>query len=114
MMQSMDKLYWPCLIAAAVFIGWCDTHTDEITLVLGFVLIVCGALGLLWPQYFLISGIVVGLSLFATESLVNLGLLNARYPERGGIPWPALLALIPAMIGAAAGAGIRRMTTARA
>ena len=110
----MSKLYWPCLIAAAFFIGWCDTHTDEIPIVLGFVLIICGALGLLWPQYFLLTGIVVGLSVFAAETLVNFGVLRAPYPSKPGLPWPALLALIPAMVGAAAGAGIRRMATARA
>ncbi len=110
----MSKLYLPCLIAAALFIAWCDIHTDEIPVVLGFVLIVCGALGLLWPQYFLISGLVVGLSMFVTETLVNFGALRAPYPAKSGFPWPALLALVPAMIGAVAGAGVRRMTTARA
>jgi len=114
MMQSMDKLYWPCLIASTLFIGWCDTHTNEIPVVLGFVLIISGALGLLWPQYFLITGVVIGLSLFMAETLVNFGALRAPYPAKPGLPWPALLALIPAMVGAAAGAGIRRMTTARA
>ena len=114
MMQSMDKLYWPCLIASALFIGWCDTHTDETPIVLGFVLIVSGALGLLWPRYFLITGVVVGLSVFAAETLVNFGALRAPYPAKSGFAWPALVAVIPAMAGAAAGAGIRRMSAARA
>ena len=37
--QSMKRAHWPCVFAAAFFIGWTHAHTDEVPVVLGFVLL---------------------------------------------------------------------------
>ena len=105
----MAKLYGPCLVAAVLFLGFSDTHTDEDAILLGFVLIASGVLGLIFPRYFATTGIVLGLVMFVTETLVHYGILHAPWPSAPGIPWAPLVALVPALLGAGAGAGIRRI-----
>ena len=107
--QSMKKLYWPCLAVAALFIGFADTHTDETPIILGIVLILSGILGLSFPKNFLATWLVTGFALFVTETLVGFGVLQASWPSSPGIHWPTLVGLVPALVGAGAGTGIRRV-----
>jgi hypothetical protein len=109
MIQSMNKVYLPCLAAAILFVGFVDTHTDETPIILGILLILSGALGLAFPRQFLITWPVTGCVLFGTETLVGFDVLHASWPTRPGVPWPTLVGLVPALIGAGAGAGLRRL-----
>jgi hypothetical protein len=105
----MTRFYWPCLMAAVLLIAFVDTHTDETPIILGIVVILSGALGLAFPRQFLITWLVTGCVLFVTETLVGFGVLHAPWPTKPGVPWPTLVGLIPALIGAGVGAGIRRL-----
>jgi hypothetical protein len=105
----MTRLYWPCLTAAVLLIAFVDTHTDETPVILGIVVILSGALGLAFPRKFPITWLVTGCALFVTETLVSYGFLHAPWPTQPGVPWPALVGLIPALVGAGVGAGFRRL-----
>lgn len=104
----MQKFYIPLLVISALFLGFAHTHTDEIPIVLGMILIVGGVIGLLFPRYAVISAIVLGPAIFCAETLVHFHVLNAPYPPSHGIPWVALVGFVPAIIGVAVGALIRR------
>ena len=104
----MQKFYVPLLVISALFLGWAHTHTDVIPIVLGFILIVSGVLGLLFPKHAVISVLVLGPAIFCAETLVHFHVLQAPYPPSSGIPWAGLLGFVPAIAGAAAGAVVRR------
>jgi hypothetical protein len=108
--QSMKTAWWFAAILGPLFLGWAHVHTDEIPVVLGFVLIVSAVLGALEPSRFLVSWAVAGAPLFVAETLVHFGMIGAPYPPSAGLPFVALVAYVPAAIGVAAGAGVRRMT----
>ncbi len=105
----MTEFYGPCLAAAALSIGFVDTHTDETPIILGILLILSGALGFAFPKQFFVTWLVTGCVLFVTETLVGYGVLQAPWPTGPGVPWPTLVGLIPALVGAGTGAGIRRL-----
>ena len=90
-------------------VGFVDTHTDETPIILAILLILSGALGLAFPRQFPITWLATGCVLFVTEMLVRFGILHAPWPTQPGLPWPALVGFIPALVGAGAGAGIRRL-----
>ncbi|MDE3197917.1 MAG: hypothetical protein KGN84_16330, partial [Acidobacteriota bacterium] len=100
----MQKLYFPVLVASALFLGWAHVHTDEVPIVLGLVLIVSGALGFLYPKQAVLSALVLGPVIFCAETLVYLGVLRAPFPQPHALPWAALVALVPAAVGVAVGA----------
>ena len=111
-MQSMSRAYWPSVCISATFLVWTHTHTDEIPVVLGFVLLLSILLTALFPQHFIVSAAVTGVSLFCAEILVYFSILKAPYPAGQGVPWAALTGYVPALLGMGLGLAIRD-TTAR-
>jgi hypothetical protein len=109
MIQSMKLTYWIPAIAAALFVGWAHCHTDELPIVLGFVLILGCVLGAISPGHFLVSWAIIGAPMFITETLVHYRVIDAPYPPSAGIPFVALVAYVPALIGVSLGAGGRRL-----
>ena len=107
----MKRFYWPCLAGVVLFIGFADSHTDETPVILGILLLLAAFLGLINPARFIATGLVTGSVVFLTETLVTYGFLRAPYASGPGLPWPALIAFIPAFLGAGGGAGIRRLVT---
>lgn len=105
----MTRFYAPFLVAAILSIGFVDTHTDETPIILGILLILSAALGLAFPRQFLTTWLVTGCLLFVTETLVGYGVLHAPWPVKSGVPWPTLVGLLPALLGAGVGAGLRRL-----
>ena len=105
----MTRLYAPFLAAAILAIGFVDTHTDETPIILGILLILSGALGLAFPRQFLVTWLATGCVLLVSETLVASGILHAPWPTRPGVPWPTLVGLVPALVGAGVGAGVRRL-----
>jgi hypothetical protein len=105
----MKLVYWPCLIAAVAFLIWTHTHTDEIPIVLGIVLIVSALLAMAFPREFAFTGLFCGGAIFIAETLVHFSILPAPYPPAAGIPWPALFGYLPALFGVGIGVGVRRM-----
>lgn len=104
----MRLAYWFCLAAAAFFLIWAHTHTDELPIVLGLVLIASLMLCGCFPQRAILSGAVLGAMLFVAETLVHFSFLSAPYPASAGIPWVALFGYVPAFIGGVAGVGAHR------
>jgi uncharacterized membrane protein YhhN len=98
-----------CVLSAASYIGWSHAHTDEIPVVLGFVLILSATLGGVFPGRPWITGFLLGAPVFLVETLVHYSVIRAPYPPSAGLPWPALLAFIPAMGGAFFGSAVRHL-----
>src|SRR5580704_13657356 len=107
MMKQLPQ--WMCVLTGAAFIGWTDAHTDEIPVVLGFVLILSSLLGVCFPQRPWLTGFLLGAPVFTVETLVHFYLVRAPYPRSAGIPWAALAAFVPAMGGAFFGSVVRNL-----
>jgi hypothetical protein len=107
-MQSMNASYWIVALVGAGFLGFAHCHTDELPIVLGFVIIVGTLLGALSPRRFLLSWVITGAPIPIVETLVHYSLIHAPYPASEGLPFVALIAYIPAAIGVGVGVGLRK------
>lgn len=109
--MTKPAVYWISVLAAAAFIGWSHDHTDEIPVILGFILILSGILGVVFPSHPLITGFLLGAPVFLVETLVHFRLIGAPYPPGAGLPWPALFAFVPSLGGAFSGAVVRHLNS---
>ena len=103
----MNKfLTWVCLIFAltgGIFAGWVDFNNDEPQAAVLVILVVTFILGLIQPRKAWLWAIIVALSLPAVYLFArSLGYQPFSLPSPGW--YASLLALIPAFIGAYAGA----------
>jgi hypothetical protein len=103
-------IQWVCVVAVAGFIGWTHAHTDEIPVVLGFILILSAILGGVFPRKPWITGIIIGVVPFIVEALHNYGWIHAPYPPSVGLPWAPLVAFLPALGGAWFGSAVRHLS----
>ena len=112
----MKTLYWTTAVCGAGFLGWAHCHTDEIPVVLGFVIIVGALLGALAPCKAIVSWLIVGAPIPIVEILVHYSLIHAPYPAAPlkDLPLITLVVYVVAAIGVALGAGARKMTGAAA
>lgn len=101
---------WVCVLAGAVFIGWTHAHTDEIPVVLGFILILSSILGCVFPRRPWLTGFLMGAPPFIVETLLHFALIRAPYRASAGLPWAALFAFVPAMGGAFLGSAVRHLS----
>jgi hypothetical protein len=77
---------------AAAFIGWSHARTDEIPVVLGFILIVSAVVAGVFPQRHWFTRFFIGAPVFLVETFVHFGVIHAPYPPSKGLPWaPASL-----------------------
>jgi hypothetical protein len=108
----MKRLYWLASTAAAGFIGWAHCHTDELPIVFGFVVITAALLGAFDAKRFLVNWAIIGAAIPADETLLHFGLIHAPYPptSTGNLPIIALVSYLLALLGLAAGVGLRRLT----
>jgi uncharacterized membrane protein YhhN len=102
-------IQWICVLACAVFVGWSDAHTDEIPVVLGFVLLLSAILGGIFPRQPWLTGFLMGAPMFLVETLAHFSVIRVPYTPSAGLPWPALLGFIPAMGGAFFGSAVRHL-----
>ena len=100
---------WLFVLVGAVLIGWLHAHTDEIPLVLGFVLVLSALLGAVFPRRPWLTGFLTGSPVFLVETLVHFAVIRAPYPPSAGLPWAALTAFVPAMGGAFLGSVVRNL-----
>jgi len=100
---------WICVLGGAVFVGWCDAHTDEIPVVLGFVLLLSAILGGVFPARPWLTGFLMGAPMFLVETLAHFSVIHVPYTPSAGLPWAALLGFIPAMGGAFFGSAVRHL-----
>ena len=105
----MKRAHWYCVFAAALFIGRMHAHTDEVPVVLGSVLLLSAILGLIFPSRPWLTAVILGIPPFIVETLVHFGVIHAPYPASQGLPWPALLGLVPAFGGTCFGSAIRHL-----
>lgn len=105
----MKRAQWPLVLAAALFIGWAHSHTDEVPVVLGFVLLLSAILGLAFPSRPWLSGLAIGIPPFIVETLAHFDLIHVPYAASKTIPWAALLGLVPGLGGAFFGSAIRHL-----
>lgn len=90
-----------CVIVAP-FIGWLDFHQTEVQPAVLLLLVCSGVIAWLQPRYAWVVALMLGLSIVETEFIAQ---ILGKTPASPSIPRvAALLALIPASIGAAAGA----------
>jgi len=104
-----SAIQWTCVLACAVFAGWSDAHTDEIPVVLGFVLLLSAILGGVFPRQPWITGFLMGAPMFLVETLAHFSVIHVPYTPSLGLPWAALLGFIPAMGGALFGSALRHL-----
>lgn len=107
-----QAVQWICVLAGAAFIGWTHDHTDEVPVVLGFVLIISGVAGLVFPAKPWLTGFLLGAPVFLVETFVHFGVIGAPYPPSTGLPWAALVAFVPSMGGAFFGSAMRHLNKA--
>jgi hypothetical protein len=105
----MKTAHWICAFGGAVFIGWTHAHTDEVPVVLGFVLILSAVLAGIFPRRPWVTGFMIGAPPFIVETLVHFHVVNAPYPPSVGIPWAPLFAFVPAFGGAFLGSAVRHL-----
>jgi hypothetical protein len=103
-------VYIPCVLAASAFVAWTAVHTDEVTFTLALVLLLSFALGAAFPRHIPVTIAFLGLPVCLMETLANYGLVAAPYPVHPGISWPAMVALVPAVLGSVAGAWGNRIS----
>jgi hypothetical protein len=93
-------------------VGYVNTHTDEVPIVLTTTLVATGLLGLAQPRAAWRWGILVALALPASQITALLFGWRVPYPNGwSGLP-VTLVALVPGLIGAYAGALARRVSEA--
>lgn len=110
-------LYVLALLVALMLLLYVEWHTDEVTIVLGLLLLLALANGFGRPGAALVTGLVLGLAIplahFASHAT---GLYVPRYqavPPSAG-DWATMAALVlPALAAAYAGAWLKRQTAAR-
>jgi len=106
--QSMRVLYWPVLLIAAASMVWTHTHTDEIPIVLGILLIVSAVFGASFPKYAVVTWLTLGSAVPLAETLVHFEVLRAPWTANAIWPSAAFVAYVPALLGTAIGYLIRR------
>lgn len=104
-----SAVYAALSLLASSFVAWTAVHTDEETFTLALILLLALSLGAGFPGYAIATVALLGLPVCVMETLANYGFLRAPYPVSPGISWPALVALVPAAIGALAGMGMRNL-----
>ena len=109
-MQSMKLMVYALLVlAVSAFVAWTAVHTDEETFTLGVILVLAFVPGLAFPKYVVVTIALLALPVSIMETLANYGFVHAPYPTAPGISWAALVALVPAALGALAGAWMRNL-----
>jgi hypothetical protein len=108
-MKQFAQWFW--VVVGAGLIGWTHAHTDEIPVVLGFILILSAVLCGVFPRRPWLTGFIMGAQPFIVEMLLHFGLIHAPYPASAGLPWAALFGFVPAFGGAFVGSAVRHLNT---
>jgi hypothetical protein len=109
--RYLDGLFVILALGAGGLAIWIDSHATEPQPAAGTILIAAGLLGLLRPGLAWLWALILGVSLFAGYSLFPALRLQPSSPPEPG-PYAALIALIPAFIGAYAGVLFNKLISA--
>jgi hypothetical protein len=96
-------------LGLAVGVGYVNTHTDEIPIVLGCALVAAGLLGLTQPRAPWRWAVLVALALPVGQAIALVFNLRVPYPNTWSDLPVTTVALVPCLIGAYAGALARRI-----
>ena len=99
-----------CAFAVGSLAFYIDLHNEEVQPAALVLVLGGGVIGLMWPRWSWAGGIVAGLCIVAGHLI---------YRAMGGRPpfaiepsiWGALIAVVPATVGALMGAGLRVMVS---
>lgn len=94
-------------IVAGLVIGWLDLGANEVQPIVALLLVAGGILGLVTRRGAWVVAIVLGLGVPAVHAL--LWAMGRPQPEPSVPPWSVMIAMIPAALGVAAGAGVRAL-----
>src|SRR5437762_1200937 len=116
-MPTRNLLLWIFALASACFIGYVNTHTDEVTVVAMFMLMLTFALGFVQPRlgggmawlWWLLCGAAVPVSQL-TANVLN---LHVPYPNSLSNLPESCIAFVPAAIGTYSGLLCRWMIWGR-
>ncbi len=94
-------------IVAGLVIGWLDLGANEVQPIVALLLVAGGILGLVARRGAWLIALVLGLGVPAVHAM--LWLAGRPQPEPSVPPFAVLIAMIPAALGVAAGAGVRAL-----
>lgn len=106
-MRYSGMLLWMLAALMALFIGFVDTHTDEVTVVALFLLIFGTALGFLQPRGAWRWWLLLGASVPAAQVLAHWLGWKVPYPNEYRDIAQSWIALVPAVIGVYCGVALR-------
>ena len=110
-MRLMQGLILALGLGATLVIGFVNTHTDELMVVVPGVLVTASAFGLIDRRRPWRWGLLLGGAVPVSQLVAYLLGWHVPYPnELKDIP-TSMLVLIPAFVGAYVGAGVRTLVT---
>ena len=99
--------YLGIALLVSVWIGYLNTHTDEVTIILPFLLIGAFGLGFGQPGKAWLWGIIVGMAIPGSQALAYRFQLGVPYPNDWHDVVSSGALLVPALLAAYAGAAVR-------
>ena len=97
------------LVAFLLAIGFLNTHTDELLVVVPVVAVAATVLGLAQPRAAWRWGLLVGLAVPGSQVVAHLLGLPVPYPNEWRDLAAPFVVIVPALIGAYVGSGIRTL-----
>ena len=95
----------------ALFTAYLNTHTDELLVLVPWVVVATTALGIAQPRWPWLWALLIGLAVPLSLILFYLLGLRVPYPNNPSDIATSFLVIVPAFGGAFVGAGIRRLAT---
>jgi hypothetical protein len=105
-MKSPTAVYVTLIIVFGFITGYLDLHADEVQGIVLLLITFSAIVGMYLPRLAWLTGLLLGSSVFAAHGLLSILGYAQPYPVEPNL-FAAFLALIPAFIGAFAGAFIR-------
>src|SRR5689334_6252199 len=96
-------------LVLGLFAGWVDLHNDEVQAAVLVIVVSAGLLGMWAPRLALITGVIVGLGVPIAHLCARVVGYQLPYPM--GHYAESFIALIPGVLAAGIGAGVRRVLT---
>ena len=108
-MSPRNSALFAVAIVFALFTGYLNTHTDELLVLVPWVVVATTALGIAQPRWPWLWALLIGLAVPLSLILFYfLGLL-VPYPNNPSDIAMSFLVVVPAFVGAYIGSGIRRL-----
>jgi hypothetical protein len=110
-MSPRNSALYVVAIVFVLFTGYLNTHTDELLVLVPWVVVATTTLGIAQPRWPWRWALLIGLAVPFSLVLFYLLGLRVPYPNNPGDIAMSFLVIVPAFVGAYAGAGVRRLAT---